>query len=294
MSNPYQYKYNGKELQETGMYDYGARFYMPDIGRWGVTDPLAEARPSFSPYVYCSDNPINRIDPDGRFDTKFGAWFHRLTHGGGSKIQKDNNSGEYFYRSVVSRGDNNEGIYTIKYSDKIFNGNSFSFKNSAEYEFKGSAELGLLKVRDKGTSGYELKVPTLTLGELSIGQNTSGGKFIKAYNPFYELGMGGRLKGSVGGVKLETKYGDFKASRKWELPTVWFHIDPNEISNVSSYMEYKDEVGIGRPWLEFKVERSKQGIILKYGVQEDWGTSIYNVLGVKGEVRYQGKTEISY
>jgi RHS repeat-associated protein len=40
--NVYQYKYNGKELQETGMYDYGARFYMPDLGRWGVIDPLAE------------------------------------------------------------------------------------------------------------------------------------------------------------------------------------------------------------------------------------------------------------
>ncbi|WP_442878598.1 RHS repeat-associated core domain-containing protein [Chryseobacterium sp.] len=33
------YKYNGKELQETGMYDYGARFYMADLGRWVLLIP---------------------------------------------------------------------------------------------------------------------------------------------------------------------------------------------------------------------------------------------------------------
>ncbi|WP_312393622.1 RHS repeat-associated core domain-containing protein [Chryseobacterium sp.] len=67
MLGSYQnYKYNGKELQETGMYDYGARLYMADIGRWGVVDPLAEKYPGISPYVYTFNNPIIFTDPDGR------------------------------------------------------------------------------------------------------------------------------------------------------------------------------------------------------------------------------------
>jgi len=47
------------------MYDYGARFYMPDLGRWGVHDPLSELQFAYSPYSYVYGNPIRFNDPTG-------------------------------------------------------------------------------------------------------------------------------------------------------------------------------------------------------------------------------------
>ena len=60
---------NGKETQTTGdvnWLDYGARMYDDVIGRWTRPDPMSEKYYGVSLYSYCDDNPMNRIDPDGR------------------------------------------------------------------------------------------------------------------------------------------------------------------------------------------------------------------------------------
>ena len=62
-------RYNGKELDKMhglNTYDYGARQYNPVTARWDRVDPLCEKYYGVSPYAYCGNNPMNRIDPDGR------------------------------------------------------------------------------------------------------------------------------------------------------------------------------------------------------------------------------------
>lgn len=63
-----EYLFNGKMFQdEMGLnwLDYGARFYDPVIGRFTVTDPMGEMFLAETPYSYCENNPVNRIDPTG-------------------------------------------------------------------------------------------------------------------------------------------------------------------------------------------------------------------------------------
>lgn len=68
-----KFQYNGKELQSkefsdnSGLefYDFGARNFDPQIGRWNVQDAKAEAYTGWSPYNYVLNNPLKYVDPKG-------------------------------------------------------------------------------------------------------------------------------------------------------------------------------------------------------------------------------------
>jgi len=75
--------FNAKELdEETGLYYYHARYYDPRTSIfYGVDPPLIDGTYlsgkmnggvfnsfNLNPYIYCSNNPMNRIDPDGLND----------------------------------------------------------------------------------------------------------------------------------------------------------------------------------------------------------------------------------
>jgi RHS repeat-associated protein len=64
-SSSNRYLYNDKEFQDDfglNWYDYGARFYDPQIARFQTVDPLTEKNHRNTPYSYAANNPIRYID----------------------------------------------------------------------------------------------------------------------------------------------------------------------------------------------------------------------------------------
>ncbi len=61
-----RYTFSAKEKDtETGYSYFGARYYSSDLSIWLSVDPMSDKYPSLSPYVYCANNPVKLVDPNG-------------------------------------------------------------------------------------------------------------------------------------------------------------------------------------------------------------------------------------
>ena len=166
--------------------------------RWLSVDPLAEKYPNYSPYVYCANNPVNVIDPDGR----------RLYFVGGANNDKDgwnyinrwgkafNSSGiSGFTRVNASRGKWGDVAFTTKYRNS---GTETYFKGNVSPNIVG----GLSPSSELATRPVQNEVINSTVSQIQLNFKT---------NPLKEgeqLNLGGYSYGSVLQAQVALKLAD--------------------------------------------------------------------------------------
>lgn len=150
--------YNGKELDISNnlwWYDYGARQYDPTAPRFTTADPLAERNYNTDSYVYCGNNPVMRIDPDGR------DWYeHTNDNNQKSAFWEDDNAssitiGEYTYENV---GD----TYTISYDWGIVNYNQQDIES---IKFQGNSSSSMYEGFGKAAQAASLSSAAYTAAD---------------------------------------------------------------------------------------------------------------------------------
>jgi RHS repeat-associated protein len=61
-----RFTFSAKERDsETGLSYFGSRYYSSDLSIWLSVDPMCDKYASLSPYVYCANNPVKLVDPNG-------------------------------------------------------------------------------------------------------------------------------------------------------------------------------------------------------------------------------------
>jgi RHS repeat-associated protein len=141
-----RYAYNGKELVEgIGLYDYGARWYDPVVGRWTSSDNLAALAPSWTPYRYGFNNPIAYVDPDGNYEEKAQARrARRRAIKAGYSVGKIYESGDKFGFSL---GNGSHAFTSGFYLRSKWPG----FKSMLRSTFSSSGERGGVELHTGGT-----------------------------------------------------------------------------------------------------------------------------------------------
>jgi RHS repeat-associated protein len=202
----YLYKYTGKELQtseldpNTGtgieMFDFHARFYDPQLGRWFTPDPAMQFS---NPYLGISNNPANYIDPDGEFAMLFGIAGFTIGMMG-TAIHADNNgidmTGSELFLSGVRWGAITAGAYGIVSAAAAPAAAGTAAKSASSAKAAGVAKAGSNAALKAGLKGG-------TINMLSNYNYDNGFRDI-GFGTFLDFSAG--FLGAATGVKVDSKW----------------------------------------------------------------------------------------
>jgi RHS repeat-associated protein len=181
-----KYRYSGKELQNqefangTGLeeYDFGARNFDPQIGRFDQVDPKAQKYLEQSTYDFVGNNPILRFDANGmEWDDKSKKEIDKLNKEIDGKIKDINKEIDGVSKSAKDA--NGNATYNADEQAKVDGLNSrVDDLNAAKHEIKAMGDdpdhifslKGKSGIKDGGISAdpKDLKKVTITYGKRDV------------------------------------------------------------------------------------------------------------------------------
>ena len=195
-----RYTFSAKEKDAETQYSYfGAQYYSSELSIWLSVDPMAHKYPHQSNYVYCRNNPIRLIDPNGMFDIETGT----IEKGDNlTEITRQLNKkfGTNFTVQDVAKANGIEDVDKIKVGNKIILPGQ-----NAELNF----DLKTLKVTDMV---YGVDMPGLSWDATSgrDGYQSSEFQYIANKGPIPEGSY------MVDPANTQSMISDWKAYSKWD------------------------------------------------------------------------------
>ena len=189
------YSFSAKERDtETGLSYFGSRYYSGDLSIWLSVDPMSDKYPSLSPYVYCANNPVKLVDPNGE-------WIPGLDGENNIIVTREEGDNEESFRKFMGTAYSDEDIQNMygQMQDGKINltktyGNEFqimtdaindafsdsNFENNENYNCWGAAIAVSKKIKLQGNGLNDCGGVSYYLNEMENFDNTLSNGYVSS------------------------------------------------------------------------------------------------------------------
>jgi RHS repeat-associated protein len=128
----WSFTFSAKEKDvETGLSYFGSRYYSSDLSIWLSVDPMSDKYASLSPYVYCADNPVKLVDPNGEKVLPTSAFQNSAFNKVYQNLSQTNNT----YKQIISGYQDDTHDFILDFSTEY---GTVAGTNQMSYRKKGN------------------------------------------------------------------------------------------------------------------------------------------------------------